>query len=141
MGWVQHGWVQCVLQGRGDQEGMSKLRTISELRHLAESGESITTVSAQYCIPIQTISSRCKIHGIKFRYYTIRWQSRVEKEFGIPVIDLVRSFFDDGNSKRLTAGAIGIDRSTLDLFCKKNNIKSPSRKELNEKCKPRRRKL
>jgi hypothetical protein len=69
------------------------------------------------------------------------WKQRIRKEFETPTRDLIQSFADDGYSKRLTAGAIGITVQTLLNYCRKENIQFPSRKDLREECKPKPRKL
>jgi len=49
-------------------------------------------------------------------YTTHQWPKRVKDEFGAPPKVIILSFFKDGYSKKLTAGAIGIERNTLSCW-------------------------
>lgn len=65
------------------------------------------------------------------------WRQRIRNEFGSPARDVIHSFADDGYSKLLCAGAIGITTQTLLKYCRDNDIKFPDRINLRSECKPR----
>lgn len=65
------------------------------------------------------------------------WQQRIRYDFGIPARDIIGSFARDGYSKRLTAGAIGINMQTLREYARREGIEFPTRSELREECKPK----
>lgn len=65
------------------------------------------------------------------------WRQRIKKEFGVPARVVIESFANDGYSKRLTAGAIGITTQTLRNYCRRENINFPDRNNLREECKPK----
>lgn len=65
------------------------------------------------------------------------WKQRIRKEFEAPAREVIQSFADDGYSKRLTAGAIGITTQTLLKYCRKEGISFPDRNNLREECKPK----
>jgi hypothetical protein len=71
-------------------------------------------------------------------YSKYEWKKRVSQSFdNISVKELITSFFVDGYSVSLTAGAIGIDPDTLRRYCKLSNITLPIRANLRDECKPK----
>lgn len=69
------------------------------------------------------------------RYTAHQWPQRIKEEFGDNPKVIIASFFRDGYSKRLTAGAIGINRNTLIRFCKRAGIDSTKHNEMRLECK------
>jgi hypothetical protein len=65
------------------------------------------------------------------------WKQRIKQEFGEPAKAVIISFARDGYSKRLTAGALGINGQTLLAYCRQENISFPDRQHLREECKPK----
>lgn len=64
------------------------------------------------------------------------WRRRISAEFDAPTIDVIKSFAESGYSKRLTAAALGIGRSTLLDYARRRGIVFKNRKELRPECKP-----
>lgn len=71
-------------------------------------------------------------HDIKHK-----WKAIIRREFGAPARVVIQSFADTGYSKRLTAGALGINRQTLRVYSQKHGIVFPTRNELRDECIPR----
>ena len=68
-------------------------------------------------------------------YHNIEMMLR--REYNEPPSKILMDYAKAGNSKRLTAGSLGINRQTLDRMIRDYGITFPGRMELCEGCKPK----